>query len=561
MDKIILLYKLDGNDLIMHDIVVALIILISCIVALIFYKLYKRSNEEYISRKDLYSTFGLNINDAFWIYNKQNSKYEYISPNFEDILEISDKVLRMGGINMLDYISPEKREKFLKLYSSPSLLNMSEEEYEIIKPKSKTKCWILLRIYPILNKYNSNRYICIAKDITKEKLLQHELVEALIKLQNANDAKNDFLSHMSHELKNPINAIIGMTQIASYSLENHSKVENCLNKIDTSSRILLKRINNILDISKIDSEKLILEKEPFHLNEVLISFCTIMKEQATIQYLNCTLISDNIQDNYLLGDSLRLIQILENCISNSIKFTPIGGSISLKVSEIDKNDNNAKFCFVVSDTGKGMSEKFLERIFEPYEQEDSSITKKYGGAGIGMTITKSLVELMGGTIKVDSKINIGTSYTIIIDFAINHDVSNRKISNDLVLEPIKYECIEKRALVVEDNEINLEITSELLNNYGIKVETTENGYNAIKLFESSQEGYYDIILMDLHMPDLNGYETAKAIRNTIHPDAKTVCIIAQTADDFLDHELSIECGMNYHITKPIDMNYLYSLIK
>jgi signal transduction histidine kinase/CheY-like chemotaxis protein len=415
---------------------------------------------------------------------------------------------------------------------------------------------MVLRVYPVYAESILVRYIISIIDTTEKHEAQVALNNALINVQKANEAKKEFLSHMSHELKTPINSIIGMTQIASKSLTDRIKVENCLNKINIASNSLLDLINNILNLAKLDNDKIILIREPFHLHNTLIYISTLMHSQAEINNQEFKIELNDVKDEYIIGDKLRLVQILNNCISNSLKFTPSGGKISLQIKEIDRYTNKVVYCFNIIDNGKGMSEDYIERIFIPFDQEDSSIAQIYGGTGLGMAITKNLVELMGGTIDIKSKIGVGTSVSMNITFDLPETglepvLSGKKNSN--LNSP---SSSGKRVLVVEDNEINLEITCEFLKYMNMSVEAASTGLEALALFKASEPGHYDAILMDLQMPGLNGYDTTKAIRSSSHRDANRVCIIAMTADNFADDRSSLECGMNYHIAKPIDIDKL-----
>ncbi len=542
-------------------IIMAGMVIIFLILIVYLSRCFKKINHNLYYQKELLHIFSANVNNIFMIYDTVSHKFEYISKNFKELMEIDRSIIKKDYMKILDYIPAESSNKIIDFIRNFNERNILEEDFEYIKPLTKNKCWYLLRINRVTVKRKKEQLIISTSDITREKQIQKALEEALCNLQIANEAKKLFLSHISHELKTPINGILGMVQIAFNSLEDKNKTENCLNKINYSSRKLLTIINNILDISKIDSNKLVLTYEPFHISEILTSFSSIMNSQAELNCQEYSFSMNNIVDDSLLGDSLRLIQILENCVSNSIKFTPKGGKIGLEVTELERHADKALFSFVISDTGKGMSEAYLKHLFEPFEQEDYSISLKYGGTGIGMTIVKDLIDLMGGNIHVDSKVNRGTTITIHIVFRININTTKQEEPKNLRDQNVRYDCMGKRVLIVEDNEINQEITCELLKNINMKVETASNGYEAIKLFVNSKKGYYDVILMDLQMPELDGYQTAKAIRNSLHPDSQTICIIAMTADDFSEDQLSYESGMNYHFTKSINVENIYNIIQ
>jgi PAS domain S-box-containing protein len=516
----------------------------------------KRINDNLFYREELFNSLCNNVDDVYIICDIKNKKFEYISPNFEKILGFSEIELSTNFCRLLQYINVEWRYQIYEMFSSSSIKSNTEIEFEYDHPHLQQKRWMLIRNYPAFNHNHLVRYIISIVDVTEKYKAQEALKEASMNAQKANEAKKEFLSHMSHELKTPINAIVGMAQIATKSLTDPVKVENCLNKIDTASSSLLDLINNILTLAKLDSDKILLIREPINLHNSLNYVSSIMNSQAEVNNQVYNMILHNINEEYVIGDELRLMQILNNCLSNSLKFTPSGGIITLEVSELSRSSNKVVYRFIVTDNGKGMSVDYMERIFIPFEQEDSSIAQIYGGTGLGMSISKNLVDLMGGTIHVSSKVGIGTCVTIDIGFDLLSPDTEQLIPEQSNPNFTTYNSSGKRVLVVEDNEINLEITCEFLKYINISVEAASNGQDAITLFNASEPGYYDAILMDLQMPGLNGYDTTKAIRNSSHPDASNVCIIAMTADNFADDRSSLDCGMNYHITKPIDIDKL-----
>ncbi len=384
--------------------------------------------------------------------------------------------------------------------------------------------------------------------------------DALQSSRKANEAKKDFLQHISHELKTPINNMIGISQIAMNSITDTDKVMHCLEKINVSSNYLLSLINNILDMVKIDSDRLVLMNEPFYMFKTISEFSSLISSQAEIKNVEYELILHPSVHDYLVGDSLRITQILGNCLSNSIKFTPSGGLVTLEIWELEYTAKDSLYRFQITDTGKGMDEDFINRIFLPFDQEDQMIGTKYGGSGLGMSIAKTLLDLMGGTIQVNSKIGEGTTVTIDIHLMVANTPVINTTEVNFPLPRVEYDFGGMRVLVVEDNEINLEIVTEYLKNVNVRVETATNGKTAIKLFEASEKGYYNMILMDVHMPDISGYEASRRIRSSYHPDADQISIITMTADNFDNKYSSNQSGINYHISKPIDTNKLYSLL-
>lgn len=561
MDIISLLFSLNHGSLIVTSVSVTVIIMSLCITILAIQADTKiqRMIHDLSYHEELFNSLGSNIDDVFIIFDSSNQKIEYVSPNFEKEIGLRRDVLIIDRLKLMEYVPEKERWRILEILNSPLLMESRQIEFEanyagIIKNDKKR--WFSVRIFPAFNK-DILRYVICISDITKEKEDQRLIKESLENVRKANEAKKEFLSHMSHEIKTPINSIIGMTQVAQKAIEDQDKVINCLSKISYASDRLLEIINNILDMSKIDSHKLVLNQEPFSLCKLVTQFSSIITCQAELHNKNFTLFLNNIQDNNLIGDSMRLYQILGNCISNSLKFTSSGGKINLEVVQTAKTDDTINIRFIISDTGIGMSEEFLERIFVPFDQEDSNILRTYGGTGLGMPIAKSLVQLMGGNIQVSSIKDSGTTVTIDIPFIKG---TYQKQPANTTMERNKYDCSGRRVLVVEDNEINREITCEFLKYLDINVETASNGYEAIRLFEASAPGYFDGILMDIKMPVFDGYETSAAIRRSTHPDAKRVCIIAMTADNFAEEHRSIDNGMNFHITKPIDIDYFCSML-
>lgn len=560
-DKI-LLSEYGHGEIIVGTIAVTVVVMCICviIISLIIDRKVNKMNMYHYYQEELFNSLGTNIDDVFIIFDAINKRYEYISPNFERSIGLSTATLINDYEEILQQLPTESRNQIHTIITEQNINRMSEVEFEFINPVSGNRQWILIRVYPVFVNPKKSRFVTCIRDTTKEKTAQKTLEDALEKLRVANEAEKNFLSHISHELKTPINAIIGMTQIAANSLEDRDKIDRCLQRIGYASDKLLAMINNILDYSKIDNSKLCLENNPFSIHELLRGYLQLAEMQAELNNQYFTYDLSQILNDCLIGDELRFLQIISNCISNAIKFTPSGGKISFQAIEILQTAENTSFTFVIKDTGKGMSPEYLERIFIPFEQEDLKIFKKYGGTGLGMSIAHSLIHLMGGTIQIESTPNVGTSIEINLTFPICKDRSLlTKADHDVRLSS-SVDYSSKRVLVVEDNEINQEITREFLKHIKINVETASDGYEAIKMFNTSNPGYYDIILMDLIMPGLNGYDTTKAIRSLTHPDANKVCIIAMTADNFAEHIKSIEAGMNYHMTKPFDLKKFYDII-
>lgn len=548
----------------------------------------------------------------------------------------------------------------------------------------------LLMIVIVIYAYKlRNEYLINDELKRQQKILQ----DALLVAQKANDAKRDFLSRMSHEIRTPMNAIIGMSAIAFNYLDDKKRTADCLSKITFSSKHLLMLLNDVLDMSKIENGKLNIRQELFDLKNLVTSLADINYGLATAKGLSFEIVISGFKDELLLGDSMRVNQILLNLLSNAIKFTPKGGSVRLEIRMLRSASDKIWLRFIVKDSGIGMKKEFLEHLYEPFEQADNGIARKYGGTGLGMAITKNLVAIMDGTIEVESQEGAGTTFMVDLPFGVSKvdkktaaemeemrvlvvDDDNDTCEHAAVLlkgmgvnvdwalngfeaiEKVRSACEDdgrcydvcfidwcmpeldgietarrmrryvgpdvliiiisaydwsgieeqakaagvnafiakpffasnlyntlltvsrkpelgfsavgnketydfggKKVLLVEDNELNMEIASELLKFVNLQVEHAENGKVAIDIFRNSKEKEYALIFMDIQMPLMNGYDAARCIRSSEHPAAGTIPIIAMTANAFNDDvQAAFDAGMNGHLAKPIDVEVLYKTI-
>ena len=548
----------------------------------------------------------------------------------------------------------------------------------------------LLMIVIVIYAYKlRNEYLINDELKRQQKILQ----DALLVAQKANDAKRDFLSRMSHEIRTPMNAIIGMSAIAFNYLDEKKRTADCLSKITFSSKHLLMLLNDVLDMSKIENGKLNIRQELFDLKNLVTSLADINYGLATAKGLSFEIVISGFKDELLLGDSMRVNQILLNLLSNAIKFTPKGGSVKLEIRMLRSASDKIWLRFIVKDSGIGMKKEFLEHLYEPFEQADNGIARKYGGTGLGMAITKNLVAIMDGTIEVESQEGAGTTFMVDLPFGVSKvdkktaaemeemrvlvvDDDNDTCEHAVVLlkgmgvnvdwalngfeaiEKVRSACEDdgrcydvcfidwcmpeldgietarrmrryvgpdvliiiisaydwsgieeqakaagvnafiakpffasnlyntlltvsrkpelgfsavgnketydfggKKVLLVEDNELNMEIASELLKFVNLQVEHAENGKVAVDIFRNSKEKEYALIFMDIQMPLMNGYDAARCIRSSEHPAAGTIPIIAMTANAFNDDvQAAFDAGMNGHLAKPIDVEVLYKTI-
>jgi CheY-like chemotaxis protein/nitrogen-specific signal transduction histidine kinase len=368
-------------------------------------------------------------------------------------------------------------------------------------------------------------------------------------------AKSEFLSRMSHEIRTPMNAIIGMTQIAK-SAGEMEKIRGCLEQVESSSNHLLGVINDILDFSKIESGKMTLDIAEFSLSADMDFVVSMMLSKAKQRKIGIRLSIENIKNDALNSDSLRLNQVLINLLSNAVKFSPEESEVLLKVRELEHEEGMSVYCFEVIDRGIGISEYHASKLFRPFEQADGSITRNYGGTGLGLVISKNLVEMMGGSIRLDSKEGEGSTFSFTIRCAAKPAIEQKAGEETSDASAEDYEFSGKRCLVVDDVEINRVIILELLSVTGIELETAENGKEAVEKFKSSGEGYFDLILMDMQMPVMDGCTATREIRQLARKDA-ALPIIAMTANVMQDDvRRAMDAGMTAHLGKPIEIEVM-----
>ena len=667
------------------------------VIALIALRSHKQSRKNQIElqyREQMFDVLSNSVDDIFIMLDSENKSVDYISPNLERLLGIKVKearenirVMEKCAINF-NVVIPAKELETIPLNENRFW------ECEYMHQTTGERRWYRMTIYH-MSIQGFKKYIVVMSDRTQEQQMNQKLQEALTAAKSANDAKSNFLSNMSHDIRTPMNAIVGFSVLLDKDADNAEKVREYTHKIMASSHHLLSLINDVLDMSKIESGKTSLNVDRFSLPELLEELNIILMPQAKAKNQSFTIHVQGAPPEQMIGDKLRLNQILINLLSNAIKYTPNGGRIEFLVSELPTAPHHqyVKLRFTVKDNGIGMSKEFQEQIFAPFSREVSSLTNKIQGTGLGMAITKNLVDLMGGIIQVESRLGEGSTFTVELSFTLPEkeesdswyrqkitrmlvaddeedvclnikemmrdtgvDVSyvtdgsaavetairahrngddfhvilldwkmpgldgvetarriREQVGEDvpiLVLTSYDWSEIETEArqaginafmpkpffvstlwqtikplfsdyteqkdnvneasesvmdgklfLIAEDNELNAEILTEMLSMEGAKCELAVNGQEAVDMFKKSEPGYYDIILMDVQMPVLNGYDATKQIRASDHPKASTIPIVAMTANTFAeDVRNALDSGMNGHLGKPIDMDAVRELV-
>ena len=427
---------------------------------------------------------------------------------------------------------------------------------------------VLLALISIVRAERSSKMIKIEKE-TNQKLnkLRVAAEDALKVAESASKAKSTFLSNMSHDIRTPMNAIIGFATLALDDIRDGKKVQDYLSKILSSSKHLLGLINDILDMSRIESGKVVLEEQETDLVTTLQELQSIMEGQAKERKLKLHVDYSNLRDRHVFCDKTRLNQVMFNLLANAVKFTSEGGSIWLTMSQLEPTyevEDRAIYEIRVKDTGIGMDKAFIKHIFEPFERERTSTVSKIQGTGLGMAITKNIVDMMGGTIEVESQKGVGTEFIIRLELRLQAEarVANEDGTKQHGHAEGVAEFAGKRLLLAEDNELNREIACMLLSKYGFVIDTAENGQEAVDLVAASAPDYYDLVLMDIQMPVMDGHEATRRIRNLKDKELAKVPVVAMTANAFdEDRKAAKECGMNGFISKPINMQEVVQALR
>ena len=405
--------------------------------------------------------------------------------------------------------------------------------------------------------------LCVYLSILKSKGSQEEamlraLREALTSAQSANAAKSRFLFSMSHDIRTPMNAIMGMTRIASENIGEPERVMDCLGKIEQASGHLLKLINEVLNMSKIESGRMELIEKPILIHSVVDNVLMLLQDNIEKKKMTLQVDMDRLPKESVYGDATRILEILLNLASNAVKYTPEGGTIRFLAEKREEIGSDQIYRFVVQDNGIGMSKEFLEKLFEPFAREQKVADGKFEGTGLGMSITKAFVEMMGGDIRVDSKEGEGTTFEVLLRFKKAEAAVVEELGKVWTMDECRGRFAQNRLLLAEDNELNREILKELIRETGISIEEAVNGKEAVRLVQNNPEDYFDLVFMDVQMPEMDGYEAAGRIRQYEKKlKRKHLPIIALTANVFAeDSERALRAGMDAHMGKPVEVPQL-----
>ena len=528
-------------------------------------KSLQKKDAEILYRDELFQKLSMNVDDVFLMLDAKTYRADYVSPNAEKLLGIGAGEI-CKDIRVLGKLHPEKPEDPEKNDLEEIQVHEQKEwDAEYIHQQTGERRWFHC-VAMCSEVSGRKKYILVLSDRTSDWKMNQALSEAVRAAETANRAKSTFLSNMSHDIRTPMNAIIGFTTLAVSSIDNKNKVKDYLSKILSSSNHLLSLINDILDMSRIESGKLHLEETEVSLSEVLHDLKTIISGQIYAKQLELYMDAMDVANEDVYCDKTRLNQVLLNLLSNAVKFTPAGGTVSVRLKQFPgPTKGSALYEFRIKDNGIGMSQEFVQKIFSPFERERTSTVSRTQGTGLGMAITKNIVDMMGGTVEVQTEQGKGTEFTVRLPLRIQS--AHRRVEKipepeSPVLPAARADFGDRRILIVEDNELNSEIAAEILSQYGFQVDTAKNGAEAVEKVQHSKPGEYDLVLMDVQMPVMNGYEATKRIRGLSDPALAKITILAMTANAFEeDKRKALECGMDGFLSKPIVVEELIGTLQ
>ena len=520
----------------------------------------RKKDQQLLAREELFSNLSRNVDDVFLMIDTETSKVEYVSPNVQRILGLSPEAVQEDLYVLYpagDDSGASRLENLMQMEQGVQ----QEWEREFVNQETGEPRYIHVTGF-INDVQGARKCIVDLSDRTGEHQTTLAVEAALEVAEKASKAKTDFLSNMSHDIRTPMNAIIGITTLMKNELHQPEKLAEHLGKLETSGRLLLGIINDILDMSRIESGKTTLNIEKTNLPQQVSQLDSIIRQQASQRRQTFT-VENHVQHENVLADPNRLNQVLMNILSNAVKYTPQGGHIRLDVEELSHTEHYAKYRFVVQDDGIGMSAVYQKTLFDPFTREEKSGTNRVQGIGLGMAITKSIVDLMGGTIHVESAPGKGSRFEVVLELPIDAEADKVQTASALPEEDEAVSPLSGMSfLCAEDNAINAEILEMLLETKGASCTICSNGQEIVDAFASVKPGEYDMILMDVQMPVMDGLEATRRIRNGENPLGRTIPILAMTANAFLeDMQKSKEAGMDEHLSKPVDIAALEQTVK
>ncbi len=560
------------------QVVFTLLVLCLVAVAVLFLAAYRRRLRErnVVMMSDVYDALSDGIDISLGLYCPQDQAMTLISTRRQLLLAHPfDEYMTDETLAERTGVSETGVDLFNRIRNGD--IDYREiGEFSAPRATETGKGWIKYVVLPL--EYNGKpQLLIVLSDITVDKTIEFSLRDAMNAAESANRAKSEFLSRMSHDIRTPMNAIIGMLQIANTSLDNEQKLRSCLAKIDVASNQLLNLINEVLDFSKIESGTTALNVEAFCLSDLVENVRDVVAVQCEQRNQTFEVHVDTAACDCFIGDGVRLSQMMLNLLSNAVKYTPKGGRVRYDVKVgVEKVPGHRQVSIVIADNGIGMTEEFQEHLFEPFSMEGRSGTQ---GTGLGMSIVKNIVTMMGGSISVQSEVDKGTTFSVVLNLRVDAQAQGAAAASeasagatanatgalaDANANPAAPEQLPGEGLcvlIVEDNELNAEIAAELLSQQGFDVVRAADGVEARDLFAKAPQGYFDVILMDVQMPRMDGYEATRAIRHLDHPDAATIPIIAMSANAFSeDVAASLESGMDAHLSKPIKIKDVVATI-
>ena len=535
-----------------------------CAAALVIYVILRknratlrRKDQEILYREELFEKLSRNVDDVFLMLDPGANRVDYVSPNAQRLLGLPAEVIKTD-IRILDRLNPENQGPQKKDYLEGLQKNEQREmDHAYIHQETHERRWF--HIIALGTEVDGRqKYILVLSDRTEDKRKNEALREAVSAAESANRAKSTFLSNMSHDIRTPMNAIVGFATLASDNMEDKEKVRDYLGKILSASNHLLSLINDILDMSRIESGKLQLEETEVNLSQVYRELETIVSAQVSAKGQTLSMARWDVSDENVSCDKTRLNQVLLNLLSNAIKFTPEGGTVSLALRQLPGNQKGrGTYEFRVRDNGIGMSPEFAKKIFEPFERERSSTVSHIQGTGLGMAISKSIVDMMGGTIEVHSEPQKGTEFVVRLPLTILEPQPAPKTAQEQPQQEEIPDFTGKRILLAEDNELNREIAVAILSQFGFTVDPVVNGAEAVARLRSAPQGTYDLVIMDMQMPIMDGCTATRLIRETHNP----IPILAMTANAFEeDRKQALDAGMDGFLTKPIVVSELVKAV-